>query len=359
VVRSGGFQPWCVDLFADADLEHACATRAVPGEVYPGALLEPAREAPEGPWFYTGALENHPRLIDTLARERPLWGNAAAVVRRVRSPVRIAELLRQANLPCPALAGTRPSGEPAKWLLKPRFSAAGANIQRWRGHAIPRSFYLQEWIEGEACSALFVGRPDNSAQFLGATRQLIGLPWLHAGAFRYCGSVGPLILTTASHARVQQLGDVLAKAFCLRGFFGIDFILRDDVPWPVEINPRYTASIEVLERATGTGFFPYHREVFAPGGSSPRPISHGFCGKAILFAKDALCFPSEGPWQESLHRSWTQSEGPDYADIPHPRSRIEKGHPILTLFARAHREDDCLEILREKAQALDRRLFGG
>jgi predicted ATP-grasp superfamily ATP-dependent carboligase len=345
-------------LFGDADLQRVCACRVVSGAAYPGAFLEAARQAPAGPWFYTGALENHPRWIDAIARERPLWGNSAEVVRQVRSPVRVAEILGRADLPCPAVAETWPLSESTTWLIKPRLSAGGANIQRWSGHPVPRSFYAQEWIEGEDCSALFVGCLDNSAMFLGATRQLIGLPWLYAGAFRYCGSVGPLNLAATTCTRLQQLGDVLTKAFCLRGFFGVDFILKDDVPWPVEINPRYTASIEVLERATGTCLFSHHREAFAPGGRAPPPKSRGFCGKAILFARDTLCFPAEGPWRESLHHSWAQSAGPDYADIPHPQSRIDKGHPVLTLFAHADREADCREILRENAQALDRQLFG-
>src|SRR5205807_6520681 len=102
----------------------------------------------------------------------------------------------------------------------------------------------QEWIEGESCSALFVGGRDNSATLLGVTRQLVGVPWLHAGAFRYSGNIGPLALSATLHQRLQKLGDTLVRAFCLRGFFGIDFILRSDVPCPVEINPRYTAGIE-------------------------------------------------------------------------------------------------------------------
>ena len=41
------------------------------------------------------------------------------------------------------------------------------------------------------------------------------------------------------------------SAFGLAGWFGVDFILRDGIPWPVEINPRYTASVEIHELASG------------------------------------------------------------------------------------------------------------
>ena len=49
----------------------------------------------------------------------------------------------------------------------------------------------------------------------------------------------------------ESLGDALASAFGLAGWFGVDYILRDEIPWPVEINPRYTASVEIHELATG------------------------------------------------------------------------------------------------------------
>ena len=34
-----GLQPWCADLFADADLRARCPTIRVPAEVYPDGFL--------------------------------------------------------------------------------------------------------------------------------------------------------------------------------------------------------------------------------------------------------------------------------------------------------------------------------
>jgi predicted ATP-grasp superfamily ATP-dependent carboligase len=359
-LRSGGIRPWCVDLFADADLQRVCVAHALPTSAYPRGFLEAARQAPAGPWLYTGALENHPGLIAAISRERPLWGNPAAVVRRVRSPRLLAKVLRNACLPCPSVAETLPLDPAKAWLLKPRRSAGGAHIHAWRGQPIPVSHYCQEWIEGDACSALFAGQRNGSATFLGATRQLVGLPWLNADGFRYCGNVGPLALATTTQACLVRLGDVLASGFSLRGFFGVDFILRDGIPWPVEINPRYTAAVEVLERAAGSSLFSYHSAAFAPEhivastGKAPALGHDTVHGKAILFARTPVRFPAAGPWQEGISR--TEPESPDYADIPHPSSRIDKGQPILTIFACAATESACLDSLREKAQALDRRV---
>ncbi len=62
-------------------------------------------------------------------------------------------------------------------------------------------------------------------------------------------------------------------------------------------------------------------------------------------------------WNDSLRNGWSSGSYLDYADIPQPGSRIEKGQPILTMFAQAATDGACTEILRAKAQALDRELF--
>ena len=242
-------------------------------------------------------------LIEAITRERPIWGNPAEVVRKVRSPLQVAEILQKAGLPCPMVAETLPTDTNKTWLIKPRQSRRGAHIRPWRGETISPGRYCQEWLEGDSCSALFVGRADNSAIFLGATRQLVGVPWLNSDDFHYCGNIGPLNLSAMLQSRLEQIGTVLVEAFGLRGFFGVDFILKEDIPWPVEINPRYTAGIEILERAAGHSLFYHHQEVFTSlrlAFDKSLANVKQIHGKAILFARKPLVFPLEGPWQASL-----------------------------------------------------------
>ncbi len=359
---SGTVKPWCIDLFADTDLTRHCAAQSIPLSAYPHGFLAASRQAPPGPWLYTGALENYPDLIEAIARERPLWGNPPHVVRKVRSPTNLAEHFQKAKILCPSVMETPPTGNKKNWLVKPRRGAGGAGIRPWHGEAVDAGCYFQEHIEGMSCSALYVGRDDNAATFLGATRQLVGAPWLNANGFQYCGNVGPLKLRPKVESYLERIGSFLAQDFGLRGFFGVDFILQHDTPWPVEVNPRFTAGLEVLERAAGQSFFGHHHDDFFPL-NEPSPahptMTNGnqIHGKAILFARDTFVFPGVGPWNECLQSDWSSLSCPDYADIPHPGSRIEKGQPILTLFAHADTEDACAEILRGKAQALDRKLF--
>ncbi len=383
-----GLRPWCADLFRDADLRARCATLAVPADQYPHALLQVARQAPPGPWLYTGALENRPTLVGQLARQRPLWGNDAPVLALVRSPWWIADTLAAAGIPCPALSLRPPDGSAAeRWLVKPLAGAGGAGIMF---HADRRSsdrkrVYYQEYIEGEAGAAIYLG-DGRRACLLGATRQLIGEPWLHAASFHYCGSLGPLPLAASVRQRLEALGQSLVRGSGLRGLFGVDFVLRDEVPWPVEVNPRYSASVEVLEYAMQFPAMALHRSVFdskasggresLSGGREPpeehtqgahAPRSGGsrllladweWIGKAILFARAPLTFPVDGPWQAALRQGDPVHDMPAFADIPSAGQAIAQGAPILTLFARAKSLADCRNALEQGAADLDHYLFG-
>jgi predicted ATP-grasp superfamily ATP-dependent carboligase len=412
-----GLRPWCADLFGDLDLRACCPVKVVPAEQYPHAFAGLLNDAPPAPWLYTGALENRPALVRKLASTRPLWGNNAPGLAVVRSPRRVHALLRAAGLPCPAVrrrdeecAGDR------RWLLKPRSGAAGVGVRFWTGSR-PSRCYLQEFIEGLPCSAIFLATR-GSARLLGVSRQLIGEPWLNTAGFHYCGSVGPVRLPDTTRVTLLSIGETLARAGGLLGLFGIDFVLRDDVPWPVEVNPRYTASVEVHEYATGLPSLALHRAVFdervgltaplpvfpspheaarhpepikvtttseqttrhvayfqsshgrervvlratLPDGRGPERVErgpHSIIGKAILYAREAMTFPADGPWLATLHDPSAVEAVPDFADIPASGSVIEAGRPVLSFFARAAGEAECLSRLREIAGTLDALLSRG
>src|SRR5262249_14443805 len=139
-----GLSPWCADLFADADLRRRCPVLPVPADEYPDAFRAAAARGPEGPWMYTGGLENRPALVGALARSRPLWGNGAEVLRRVRSPGMVAASLRRAGFPCPEVRHRAEEVPAGRWLVKPLDGAGGRGIAVFRPGTRRRHVYYQE-----------------------------------------------------------------------------------------------------------------------------------------------------------------------------------------------------------------------
>jgi predicted ATP-grasp superfamily ATP-dependent carboligase len=222
--------------------------------------------------------------------------------------------------------------------------AGGIGVRVWRrGQRLPRCAYFQEFIAGPSCAAIFRATPAG-AQLLGVTEQLVGEPWLHVRRFRYCGSIGPLALTDRQRETFQRLGNVLTEDCGLQGLFGVDCVWRDGEPVPVEVNPRYTASIEVLEYATNTPFL--------AGVAFDKAC--GVVGKAILFARQALRFPNDGPWRDTLRDPRPVAEMPAFADIPAAGAAIKAGWPILTLFFRGESSDEVRGRLRALTAELER-----
>jgi uncharacterized protein len=343
-----GLSPWCLDLFADADLAAAAPCQRLTTR-YPDGFADLLAEGPLGPWLYTGGLENHPRFVSRLARQRPLWGNDPATLRACRSPAVVANILRSAGLPAPALCLPSEKPDPGKrWLVKPLRGAGGTGIHFLEGReAIPPSSYLQEFLEGNPCAALFVGA-GSATTLLGLTRQLVGLDWLHATPFHYCGSIGPVPLDAVQYDQIERLGRALAVGCGLIGLFGVDGVLRDGLFWPVEVNPRYTASVEVVEHATGLCAMDWHRRACGQQPLAALPVSAAteMVGKAILFALDDLVFPADGPWTNELRWPRDPWRLPTHADIPVAGTAIRARQPILSVLTRAATMEAVVARLR-------------
>ena len=341
--------PSAADLFADRDLAAVASCLRVDPRAYPDGLLAAAESLPPGPWFYTGALENRPGLLAHLARSRPLWGNGAETVRAVRDPIALANALHSAGFPAPDVRldpiGLRRDGS---WLRKPINSAGGAGIERLgtvhdtENSAPSRSCYYQERIYGASLSAVFVGSRAGSV-FAGVTRQLIGR---RGARFAYRGNVTPWPVAPATGRRIEALGRVLGSRFGLVGLFGVDFVLdRAGEPWTVEVNPRYTASVEVLELSLGRSLLTAHQRACEGeplvGSWPPSPLRS--VAKEILFAGRAFDFDDRGHdlvWdRDDLFRV------PRAADLPFPGTTIERGAPVLTIFGQGKTPSDALSHL--------------
>jgi uncharacterized protein len=349
----GGFAVTAIDGFADRDQYPGVRALSLPrdfGQAFTATSAATAAVGITGDAIaYLSNLDNHPEAVATLGAGSVLWGNSAEVLRRARNPFVVVEALRSHGLPTPRLA-REPAATVGPWLLKPIASGGGHGIHPWHsGTLVSPGHYLQERIEGVPAAIVFVAAAGRVMP-LAVSRQLIGDANFGADGFRYCGS----ILAPAGDPQFARGDDlsraagILAQAAAsglgLTGVNGIDFIARDGVPYPIEVNPRWTASVELVERAYGVNVFGMHADACA-NGELPRhglhhepPLTRAW-GKAIVFAREACAIDGTDAWLAN----------PDIRDVPQHGERFARGSPVCTVFAEGDNSASCYEWLKAKA----------
>jgi predicted ATP-grasp superfamily ATP-dependent carboligase len=341
-----GYDVLAVDGFGDLDLRACAETVRVArtgGRFGLRAALRAARALAYDVVTYVASFENHPDAVRALARRGPLWGNAAAVLERVRDPVRLARALAGLGFPAPASRLSAPrTPSRTRWLVKPRASGGGSGIVPWHaGERPPVGTYLQQRIAGVPGSIAFAA-DGRRAVPLGVSRLLVGDRAFGASGFRYSGSIlSGMDRGVGDIAR--RIAAAVTQEFGLVGVNGIDFVVRGGVPYPLEVNPRYTASLELVERAHGISIFETHARACArelPG--APPELGREAIGKAIVYAKRAVVVGDTHAWldDESVR------------DIPGPGEQIARGQPVCTVFARGPDRAACYAALVRRASAV-------
>jgi predicted ATP-grasp superfamily ATP-dependent carboligase len=141
----------------------------------------------------------------------------------------------------------------------------------------------------------------------------------------------------------------VAGEFDLVGVNGVDFIACDGLPVPIEINPRWSASLELVERSLGASLFGMHVRACANGVVTPAvatPSGLGASGKAVVFARAGCVAHGTRQWLDD----------PDVRDVPRQGEQIPAGHPICTVFARADTASACYASLVERAERVYERI---
>jgi len=410
--HQAGFAPWCIDQFADRDLVEI-ANEATTVNDWPDGIGSVFEATPDAAWLYTGALENSPALIDRLAEMRELLGCDSETLLRLRDPAWLAQTLSNASLPNLPIFMPKSSDQSTlpvsssenghqnlEWMAKPLVSAAGLDVREFDGSVekwVDREGkFLQERVSGQIVSGLYFGSGP-SARLLGMSEQLCRGSEAGEFSYVYSGSLGPLSaddMPASTFQQAQKVGSAFVKAInadglSIRGLFGIDFILdsKNGDLWTLEVNPRYTASTELYERAFGWPLVAWHvdtcrqnrtpkREQRIGPSLTLRPASSlayrtrpsTKYGKLIVYARQDFTTPDIVPLVDHIKSSRVHPDAPSsiemrqeatgdksritVADIPRIGTTIRKDEPVCTLLAEQQSITDCHSQLTAAADAL-------
>jgi uncharacterized protein len=350
-----GFDVIALDAYADLDQHPSVRALSLPRDFRKAfsadAIAAAASELSSDAIVYLSNLENHPKMVDALSSGRTLWGNGSDVLRRVRDPQALALAFTARGIRAPRVVtfGQRvePHQDVERWLIKPRVSGGGHGVRHWSAHEpLTRGRYLQEFVDGIAGSIVFVAANGRGVA-LGTSRQLVGESVFGASGFHYCGNI--VIPPVGEHSAdaLRALVDAVCQTFPLVGVGSIDFIRTDSGLYPVEVNPRWSASMELVEGTYGVSLFAIHadacaRAVLPKFDLTQQPLAGGTRGKAIVFARQDVVARDTRRWLDD----------PSVRDVPHPGDRILAGEPICTVLAEGTDDAACHAKLVERAERI-------
>jgi len=355
-----GMIPICFDLYADADLIRVANTVQV--ENFQADLIQQLADQPDSHVVYVGGMEANLETVTAIEREQSLWGNDASTIEKILDPQFLTDGLRLAQVQLPETRNsTNPPPMDGKWLIKPIHGTGGRGIALWNEEAanhptLQEPHLFQQLIDGTSHSAVFTASAEpGDVRFVGITRQLVGLEECGAAPFQWCGNIGPVALSIGAELKIRRVGNILKWKFGFKGIYGVDFIVdAEENIWVIDINPRYPASTELLEHATGSPVLADHFAAFSsepispPRNFSPHPDT--CLAKAILYADQTITVSKE------LSHPSPMDTLPDLADIPAPGTVLQPGDPICTVFATGETFDLCESTLQHRIQSVRQQL---
>jgi len=307
-------------------------------------LKAEAGERPIGLVLGSG-FEDDPDLIARLGGRYELLGCGAEVVRRVKEPGSFIPMLDQLGIAHPETQ-IEPPAAGEGWLTKRVGGSGGLHIAKCRARVsgLPRR-YFQKQMSGAPTSVSGVVSP--SCIKLSITRQ-----WTAPMPRRPCrfgGAVWPCDPGPEAVEVMLAAALLVSRQAGVAGLCSFDFLLTDDGPVLLEVNPRPVATLDILDDAAGS-LFQAHVNQFAKTGASDgdTSLSDGAGARAVayLYADDGPLTVGEVDWPE-----WT-------ADRPLPGTLVERWRPIATVLADAASPDLAQELCRERLGLLARVVYG-
>ncbi len=289
----------------------------------------------------TSGIESDQKMLELGDNSKRL-GNSIQSITSVRDIALLKQVLEplSVSMPPTLFPGDLLASVKIKdgWLLKKTKSGGGLQISQWDGKKeLREGTYLQKYIPGKLESAVFAAN-GNQAELIGLTRQYSGVKKLGADRYWWNGNVGP-IQNDAIKYVLQKTANKLTKTFGLIGLNNIDYILLDGIVYILEVNPRYSGSVEILEAAYKFNAFEVHEQ--ACNGNLPKTdylwtgVVHG---KGILYASAPVKIPNGFPWGRD-----------DIRDVPQGGEDIPIGAPICTIIASDKHIKTCWLAILNKA----------
>jgi predicted ATP-grasp superfamily ATP-dependent carboligase len=299
--RAAGWDVSAIDRYGDRDLLAVCQrfhswpTVAVDPAPPLGPLWPAMCELPAGPILPAGGMEQSHRAPRQLPPGCTYCGPQGEQLDRLRDVRQWRRWAKQSGLHFPntQFCYTDKLGHardwPAGWLIKRSDSGGGLGVRsvvelvRNTASDIPGSacaptwaaatyHYYQQRLPGPTIGVVLASSASGSG-VLGASLAVESHQWPGPRQFIYRGSCGPIELPQHLLVRLRRLAELVAEHTGIRGVWGVDLARGRQGDWCLlEINPRWSASMEIIELASGDNLAAVHLDAW--GWPAPTQPAH-------------------------------------------------------------------------------------
>jgi len=394
--RAGCTRILAWDDFLDADLLEIAQARS---------LADFPEDSPQGlaelqgiPLLLCGGIENRPDFIRRRIDQGMLCGVTGDMLRQLRSleswqrwasESRIGWPMTVQDLSDPRLDSVRSES----WILKPVGRAGGVHVRAIASlegldrvanlgldpgspTSSPTSnlWYLQQYVPGISIGVSYCTdsnrNTDNNGttesnepprtRIVGIARSILSeeleapLPWI------YRGSLAPYSVSSSVLASLERFAKTVAQSTGIRGLWQADFQIDPNGQlWLLEINPRWSASMELHELLQGYSWITEHVRILCDGASKRVPSPGSPAGqqiaKGIVYAPHGMHLSVaqvDRLWRSGWHGTLRELETAEFclADIPQSDPLgvdFAEGMPIVTVLVAGEKNADLLEKIRQ------------
>lgn len=224
-------------------------------------------------------------------------------------------------------------------MVKPRSGAGGwrnaviqsdAEMSAWRALYEDVPHIRQEIVKGTAASVCCI--TTGSQAMTVATNEQVLRGGSGESAYGFSGSITPSPHPAAGEMQALA-GWIAAKSGCV-GTIGIDFVLGDNGPVAIEVNPRFQGTVDTVEMATGVNLFDLHLNACQGILPAQLPEPKQVACRSILFAERDITINTD----LSKFRSFV-------ADIPWPGTSFEEEQALVSVYGWGPDHDSARAML--------------
>ncbi len=264
------------------------------------------------------------------------------------------------------------------WLLKPLNSAGGIGVIDLTNAVLvndpllqnPTEAYIQKRLPGVAIGITFLSSEFGSA-LVGAAAAWPPDRKPITSRYVYRGSYGPLRLTDEQIDRLRRFAGIVGRESGLLGLWQADFLVHHGALTLLEINPRWSASMDILDVCLDLRLVEMHYESickilcraayeqFALNACKrARESIESMIGKLVVYAPNAFTVSQAqsdywwaNRWECDVNTTRNRSQ---FADIPVAGTNVEIGNPILTVLTSGRSHESILRELQTAKSVVER-----